>query len=189
MENDNNSKQWSVPNDYFNQSKIRMLQKIELEEEKELFAHLYDLRTNVFDVPLTYFNPSELVSALKLEQLKAYPIFTVPDNYFSNNAVVLKQKLTFVKVDKQTNSAFSKLKKYRLHAAAAVIVMSLSFFVLNYFKNDTIPVTNEYSIDDNIDIDELEENDIVEQMNAPSNLDAETTIEQQLDEEDITNAI
>ncbi len=189
MENDNNSKQWGVPNDYFNQSKLRMLQKIELEEEKELFARLYDLRTNVFEVPTNYFSSSELVSTLKLEQLKTYTIFTVPENYFLDNAIVLRQKLSFIKGEGQYNTLFFKLKKYRLHAAAAVIVMSLSFFGLNYFKDNSVPVTYEYSIENTIDIDELEENDIVEQMSNPSNLDAETTIEQQLDEEDITNAI
>jgi hypothetical protein len=188
MENDNN-KQWGVPNDYFSQSKLRLLQKIEVEAEKELFARLYDLRTNVFEVPTNYFNSSELVSTLKLEQLKTPTIFTVPENYFSDNAIVLKQKLAFIKGDGQTGTLFSKLKKYRLHAAAAVIVMSLSFFGLNYFKTNNIPVVNEYSLDNNIDIDELEENDIVEQMSEPSSSDAETIIEQQLDEEDITNAI
>jgi hypothetical protein len=192
MENmGDNKQQWGIPDNYFKNSKLSIFQKIELEEEKEQYEKLYALRQDNFILPDNYFqeNNANIQSEIKLNEWKQDNVFTVPENYFSENAKHLQQTLSFIKVTSNEPSIFSRLKKYRFHAAAAVFIMSLSFIGLNYFKNETTENKALIGMESGIDIEDIEENDIEEQIEFSSNIESDINIEQQIDEEDITNSI
>jgi hypothetical protein len=192
MENNGNSeKQWGVPDNYFKNSKLSIFQKIELEEEKELFAKLYALRQDNFVLPNHYFQEKGemMKSEIKLNEWKQDNIFSVPDNYFSESAQSLQQTLSFIKLESNSHSIFGRLKKYRIHAAAAVFIMSLSFIGLNYFKHETAGSKALVGTESGIDVEDIEEIDIVEQIEFSGNIESDINIEQQIDEEDITNSI
>jgi hypothetical protein len=192
MENNgNNEKQWGVPDNYFKNSKLSIFQKIELEAEKEQYAKLYALRQENFILPENYFqeNSEAIKVELKLSNWKQDHVFSVPENYFSESAQSLQQTLSFIKLENNSHSIFSQLKRYRIHAAAAVFIMSLSFIGLNYFKNETVNNNTLVGMESGIDIEDIEENDIEEQIEVSNNIESDINIEQQIDEEDITNSI
>jgi hypothetical protein len=192
MENNGNSeKQWGTPDNYFKNNKLSIFQKIELEEENELYAKLYALKQENFILPHYYFHENReiLKSEIKLNDWKQETVLTVPNYYFSERSKSLQQTLSFIKLEINNVSFFSRLKKYRIHAAAAVFVMSLSFIGLNFFKNTAVDNNTLMGIEGGIDIEDLEENDIEEQIEFSGNIESDIDIEQQIDEEDITNSI
>ncbi len=192
-EHDNLGGQWGIPDFYFENSKSRMLQKIELESDKASFQKLYALRQNVFIVPNQYFefNATHLSTAIKLSRYSSMPVFSVPENYFAVQAVLVHQKLSFIKPSK-TNGIISIVKRYSIHAAAAVVILSVSIFGLNYFSNENsvqIETLADASIVNGIDLEEIEEHDLIEQIDGKHDELLDAGIEQQLEDEDIENSI
>jgi hypothetical protein len=194
-EHDNIGGQWGVPDFYFENNKSRILQKIELESDKASFQKLYALRQNVFIVPDEYFasNAAQLYTGIRLSQYASASVFSVPENYFTTQAAVIHQKLSFLKPSK-ANGLLSVAKRYRMHAAAAIVVLSLSIFGLNYFgaasnSNAKTEALADASIVNGIDLEELEEHDLIEHLDVKSDELLDTGIEQQLEDEDIENSI
>ncbi len=190
---DNIKGQWGVPDFYFDGNKSRILQKIEIEAEREAFPKLYALKQNVFEVPNHYFedNAAWLQTDIGLLKYIGTSGFIVPEAYFADQAKFMTQKLSFLKPT-QNFAILPFIKRYRMHAAAAVIVMSLSFFGLDYYKSNSNKQNQELadaSLVNGIDVEELEEHDLMEQIDEQSNEHLELIIEQQLETEDIENSI
>lgn len=192
-EHDNIVGQWSIPDFYFENNKSRILHRIELESDKASFQKLYELRKNIFIVPDQYFefNGGYLATDLRLSRYSSETVFSVPENYFASQTVVLNQKLSFLKSSKP-NSLLSILKRYSIHGVAAILIVSLSILGLKYFStinNSPVESLADVSIVNGIDLEEIEEQDLIEHIDANTDELLDAAIEQHLEGEDIENSI
>jgi hypothetical protein len=187
----NNNNIWNAPDDYFERNKSKILDRLELEQEKENFPLLYQNRTNNFIVPEAYFdsNKTQMKTELALRSIMTESIFTTPENYFEEQKKEISQKLSFVPL-KDNLSLISRLSKYRIHAAAAVIAISLGFYLFNNsHEGSSVIKTDIIAVQSNVDIDDLDEADLLEQLQPSVSDDIDNSIEQLLEEEDLTNYI
>jgi hypothetical protein len=190
-ENNNINEQWGTPDHYFDSSKSKFLNRIVIEEEKSLYPDLYSLKQDVFSLPSDYIvnNGEQLNTEMHLQKLKDISSFITPELYFEENARSIHQKLSFIPLQQVKHSW---LRKYSVHSAAAILILSLS--IIAYKQFSTVSNNNsqlaDLTIVNGIDVEEIEEHDLLEQFNeTKTDSDVDALIEMNLDNEDIENAI